>query len=149
MTVSEKASYIKGLLDGMNISKEKDEGKLFIAIADLLEDLALSVSDLEDETSAMREYIDELDTDLSAIETEIYDTDEEDEDERDCEGCEEDCPVALECPACGETVYAEPCELEGMETLKCPACGQVLDVVCVETEEEEEEEESGDLDRGE
>ena len=140
MTASEKASYIKGLLDGMNISKEKDDGKLFVAIADLLEDLALSVADLEDETSEMREYIDELDTDLSALETEVYDLDEE---EIDCDECEEEeCPVGLECPACGETIYAEPCELDARDTLECPACGQILDIVCEDDEEEEEEETS-------
>ena len=140
MTVSEKASYIKGLLDGMNISKEKDEGKLFSAIADLLEDLSLSVADLEDETSAMREYIDELDTDLSALESDVYDLD--DEEEYDCEGCdEEECPIGLECPACGEMVYAEPCELESRDTLECPSCGQVLNIVCEELDDEEEEEE--------
>lgn len=142
MTVSEKASYIKGLLDGMNISKEKDEGKLFSAIADLLEDLSLSVSDLEDETAAMRDYIDELDTDLSAVETDLYDSDE---DEYDCENCdEEECPVGMECPACGEMIYAEPCELEQRDTLECPSCGQILNIVCEEADEDEPVEEEPD-----
>ncbi|MCH5183514.1 MAG: hypothetical protein J1E00_04980 [Oscillospiraceae bacterium] len=148
MTVTEKAAYIKGLMDGMKLDKESDQGRLFTAIADLLEDLSLSVADLEDETSAMREYIDELDTDMSALESAVYDGEEDDEefeedDEHDCVNCdEEECVVSLECPACGEEIFIEACELEDCEQLECPACGEMLDVVCEERIEEDDESES-------
>lgn len=137
MTVSEKASYLKGLMDGMKLSKETDEGKLFTAIADLLEDLSLAVSDLEEETAAMRDYIDELDTDLAEVETELYG------DEEDCDCCDCDCDdvVELECPACGEVICIEEDELEDCEQLECPACGMMCNVVCCEDEEEDETEE--------
>ena len=144
MTVTEKAAYLKGLMEGMKLDKESDHGKLFAAIADLLEDLSLSVADLEDETSAMREYIDELDTDMSALESAVYDGEEEDEDdvddEHDCVNCdEEECVVSLKCPACGEEIFIEACELEDCEQLECPACGQMLDVVCEERIDEDED----------
>ena len=132
-------------MDGMKLDKESDHGKLFAAIADLLEDLSLSVADLEDETSAMREYIDELDTDLSALESAVYDGEEDDEedDEHDCINCdEEECVVSLECPACGEEIFIEACELEDCEQLECPSCGQMLDVVCEERIDEDEESET-------
>lgn len=139
MTVSEKASYLKGLMDGMKLDKASDEGRLFAAIADLLEDLALSVSDLDEETSAMREYIDELDTDLSEVETEVYGIDEEDSVSHDCVNCDEDeCVVSLECPACGNEICIEACELEDCEQLECPACGQLLNVVCEDGGEEDD-----------
>ncbi len=141
MTVSEKASYLKGLMDGMKLDKASDEGKLFTAIADLLEDLSLSVSDLEDETSAMRDYIDELDTDLSEVETELYGVDEEEEEPaaHDCVNCDKDeCVVSLECPACGHEICIEACELEDCEQLECPACGQLLNVVCEDDEDGED-----------
>lgn len=147
MTVTEKAAYLKGLMDGMKFDKESDHGKLFTAIADLLEDISLSVSDLEDETSAMREYIDELDTDMSALESAVYDDeeeeDDEEDDEHDCINCdEEECVVSLECPACGEEIFIEACELEDCEQLECPACGEMLDVVCEERVEEDDESET-------
>ena len=47
MTVSEKAAYLKGLIEGMNYDTNSNEGKLFKAIAELLEDISLSVLDLE------------------------------------------------------------------------------------------------------
>lgn len=145
MTVTEKAAYLKGLMEGMKLDKESDQGKLFAAIADLLEDLSLSVADLEDETSAMREYIDELDTDMSTLESAVYDgeEDEEEDEEHDCINCdEEECVVSLECPACGEEIFIEACELEDCEQLECPSCGQMLDVVCEERIDEEEDSES-------
>ncbi len=134
MTVSEKAAYLKGLMAGMKISETSDEGKLFTAIADLLEDLSLAVSDLEDETATMRDYIDELDTDLAEVETEVYGIDE-----CDC-CCDEDEIVELECPACGEEICIEEYELEDCEQLECPACGKMLNVVCEDCEEEEDDE---------
>ena len=53
MTVSEKAAYIKGLIEGMKIDTSDGEGKVISAMADLLEDLSLSVLDLEDETATL------------------------------------------------------------------------------------------------
>ncbi len=146
MTVSEKASYIKGLMDGMQLDKTTNEGKLFTAIADLLEDLSLSVSDLEEETSAMREYLDEMDTDLSEVETEVYGDgafgeDDEEDPAHDCVNCdEEDCVVTLDCPACGQEICIEACELEECEQLECPSCGQLLNVICEEDESDGDEE---------
>ncbi len=142
MTVTEKAAYLKGMLEGMKLSQESDEGKLFTAIADLLEDLSLSVADLEEETSAMRDYIDEMDNDLSEVETAVYEDGEDDEPKRDCVNCDEEaCVVRLECPACGEEIFMEACRLEDREHLECPFCGEMLDVVCEEAGDEDDENE--------
>jgi hypothetical protein len=143
MTISEKAAYLKGLMAGMKMSESSDEGKLFAAIADLLEDISLAVSDLEDETAAMRDYIDELDTDLAEVETEVYGLDECDcECDCDCDCCcDDDDIVELECPACGEEICIEEEELEDCEQLECPACGKMLNVVCEECDEDEEDDE--------
>ena len=48
MNLTEKVAYIKGLMEGMKLDESKDEIKVLHAMADLLEDLALTVSDLED-----------------------------------------------------------------------------------------------------
>ncbi len=171
MTVSEKAAYLRGMMDAMNLDPNTNEGKLFKAISDLLDDLALSVADLEEETSAMRDYIDEMDDDLAALESEVYDDDydyddydyededededeeeddfddeddfedEDDEDDEEDEDDEGEEPVALECPACGETVYCDIDELESRETLICPACGKELDIVRIDDMDDEEYEE--------
>ena len=154
MNVSEKAAYIKGLMEGMEIDTSKGEGKLLAVMADLLEDLALSVQDLEDENATLREYIEELDEDLGAVEEDFYccddddcdcdcDCDCDDEDYCDCDCCDDDCDccdccecLELECPACGEPVYIDECDIEEIDELECPSCGKVLTIVETDAEDD-------------
>ena len=127
MTVSEKASYLKGLLEGMNYDKNSNEGKLFAGILDLLEDLALTVQDLEDETALLNDYIEEIDEDLGEVEKDFYECD------GDCD-CDCDCVEELECPACGEMIYIDSDVIETLEKVVCTSCGAELDVVCNDEE---------------
>ena len=156
MNVSEKAAYIKGLMEGMEIDTSKGEGKLLAVMADLLEDLALSVQDLEDENATLREYIEEIDEDLGAVEEDFYccddddcdccDCDCDDDDYCDCDDCEDDCDccdccecLELECPACGEPVYIDECDVDEIDELECPSCGKVLTLVETEIDEDDGE----------
>ena len=51
MTVNEKAAYIKGLIDGLELDESKKETKVIKALVDIIDDMALSIADLEDETA--------------------------------------------------------------------------------------------------
>ncbi len=149
MTVSEKAAYIKGLMEGMSIDTSKGEGKILAAMADLLEDLSLTVLDIEDEAATLRDYIEEIDEDLGAVEKQRYcgdvcdcgcdddcvccDCDDDDCDCCDCCEC-----LELECPACGEPVYIDEDDVDDIDELECPSCGQVLNVVEIGDVEDEE-----------
>ncbi|MDL2287349.1 hypothetical protein LJB90_02135 [Eubacteriales bacterium OttesenSCG-928-G02] len=97
MNVSEKAAYIKGLMEGMKLDTTTNEGKLLEKIIELLEDLSLSVLDLEDEAARINDYADELDSDLADLEQEIYGYD----DDCDCDCCgdydDEDCDCDCDC----------------------------------------------------
>ena len=44
MTISEKSAYLKGLMEGMNLNTESNEGKMIAAIVDLLGDMAKRVT---------------------------------------------------------------------------------------------------------
>ena len=50
MTISEKSAYLKGLMDGLKLNTESDEGKMIAAIVDLLGDVTKRVVDIEDTT---------------------------------------------------------------------------------------------------
>ncbi len=93
MNVSEKAAYIKGLMEGMKFDTATDEGKLIKNIVDLLEDLALTVSDLEDETASLNDYVDEIDQDLADVEEEVFGF----PGERGCDECDAECDCDDEC----------------------------------------------------
>ena len=81
MTTNEKVAYLKGLMEGMELDTESKEGKLFKMIADILEDLALDVEDLEENSYDLAEEIDALSDDLADVEDIIFDEYDDDDDD--------------------------------------------------------------------
>ena len=81
MTISEKSAYLKGLMEGMNLNTESNEGKMIAAIVDLLGDMAKRVTDIEETTIAISDELDEIEEDLDAIEDFIMDEDDDDDED--------------------------------------------------------------------
>ena len=148
MTINEKSAYLKGLMDGMKLSTETDEGKMIAAIVDLLGDIAKKVTDIEDTTIAISDELDEIEEDLDAIEDFIMDEDdyddeddddyEEDDDDYDEEGFDfgdEDSTIyEVEC-ACGEIINFDEEVLE-RGSMSCPNCGETLEFSFEDEDEE-------------
>ena len=88
MTISEKAAYLKGMMDGMALNTDSNEGKMIAAIVDLLGDMGKRITDIEDTTIAISDELDEIEEDLDAIEDFIMD--EEDYDDEDFDDEEEE-----------------------------------------------------------
>ena len=141
MTISEKAAYLKGLMDGLNLDTEKAEGKMISAIVDLLGDMAKRITDIEETTIAISDELDEIEEDLDAIEDFIMDEDDDDfedyeEDELDWDedeeyeegfdfGDEESTIYEVTC-ACGEVINFDEDVLE-QGSMTCPNCGELLE----------------------
>ena len=88
MGISEKVAYLKGLMEGMNLNADSNEGKLFLAIADVLDEIALEVEDLTDEVMELGDGLDVISDDLSDVEDIVYDEwDDDDDDDDDHEHC--------------------------------------------------------------
>ena len=119
MTVTEKAAYIKGLAEMAHFDKETDEVKLLKAMVDVIEEMALTIADLEDEVAMLEELVDEIDEDLGDVEEFLLDED-------DCDCCCGDDYVEVECPACGEIICLDDSVLDE-ESIQCPACGETLE----------------------
>lgn len=132
MTVTEKVAYLKGLVEGLDFGKDEKETKVINAVLDVLEDLALAVSDLDDEMELVTEQLDAVDEDLADLEEIFYD--ECDDCDCDCDDCDCGCDCddemyEVECPNCGEMIYFdEEIILDG--EAECPACGEVLEFDC-------------------
>lgn len=121
MTVTEKVAYLKGLVEGLDLDKDDKETKIINAVLDVLEDIALTVSDLDDEMELVTEQLDAVDEDLADLEEVFY----EELDDCDCDCCDDDM-YEVECPACGETVYFdEEIILDG--EAECPNCGEHIE----------------------
>ena len=139
MTISEKSAYLKGLMDGLSLNTDADEGKMIAAIVDLLGDMAKRITDIEETTIAISDELDEIEEDLDAIEDFILDEeddyededldDEWDEDEDIEEGFDfgdEDTTIyEVEC-ACGEIIDFDEEVLE-QGSMICPNCGETLE----------------------
>ena len=152
MTISEKSAYLKGLMDGLKLDTETNEGKMIAAIVDLLGDMSKRMVDIEDTTIAISDELDEIEEDLDAIEDFIMDEeddyddwdddddddydfaededDEDDEDEEEPEegfdfGDEESTIYEVEC-ACGNIIDFDEEVLES-GSIVCPNCGETLE----------------------
>ena len=125
MTNSEKAAYIRGLMEGMDLDPNAKETKLFNAIVDLLDDLSLSVEEMEDAYDELSGQVDEIDEDLGELEEEFYDIDEDDDDDDD-DAWEDECYYEVTCPKCGDTIEHFFVELDG-GSIDCPNCGETLE----------------------
>ncbi len=137
MTISEKSAYLKGLMDGLSLNTETNEGKMIAAIVDLLGDMAKRVTDIEETTIAISDELDEIEEDLDAIEDFIMDEEDEDEDDESWDGWDEDeeegfdfgdedsTIYEVEC-ACGEIINFDEETLEA-GSIVCPNCGETLE----------------------
>lgn len=116
MTISEKVAYLKGLAEGLNLDVEKSkEGKLISVMIGILEEVGLSIEDLEENALALGEEIDVLSDDLADVESVVFDEDENDEEDYDDDWFE------VECPTCEEPLIIDDEALaEGF--IQCPNC---------------------------
>ena len=151
MTISEKSAYLKGLMDGLKLDTEANEGKMIAAIVDLLGDLTKKVTDIEDTTIAISDELDEIEEDLDAIEDFILDEEDEDYDDEDFEdwddededydeegfdfGDEDSIIYEVKC-ACGEVINFDEETLEE-GSMTCPNCGELLEFSLEDDEDEE------------
>ncbi|MCI8553910.1 MAG: hypothetical protein HFJ80_03085 [Clostridiales bacterium] len=137
MTVTEKVAYLKGLAEGLSVDDTSKEGKLLKAVIDVLDDLAMSVEDLEDYTAELTEQVDAVDEDLDSLESAYYGDFDEDEDfdeeyyDITCPNCGDEFSVdeetllegGMECPNCGEHLEFDlECDCED-EACGCEDCG--------------------------
>ena len=141
MTLSEKSAYLKGLMDGLKLNTETDEGKMIAAIVDLLGDVTKTLGDVQETTIAISDELDEIEDDLDAIEDFIMSMDEDefdDEDDYDFDdedfefddegfdfGDEETTVYEVTC-ACGNVIAFDEETLEE-GSIVCENCGEVLE----------------------
>lgn len=136
MTVSEKVSYLKGLAEGLGIEDSTKEGKVINAIIDVLDDIALTLGDIDEELNDVADVMTDVEESVSMLEDEVYG-----EDECDCDDCcddddFEDDMYEITCPSCGNSITVD-FDVIQQGVIPCPNCGESLelDLSCLEDEE--------------
>ena len=141
MNIKEKAAYVKGLISGLELEDTKEK-KVLNAIVDWMDDISISISNLDEDVNDICDQLDILDEDLADVEEEVFEDEcgcdcgskcdcEDCDCECDCDddcccGCNDDAYYEIECPSCGERVcLSEDALLE--EKMDCPNCGELLE----------------------
>lgn len=114
MLTNERAAYLKGLAEGLDLDKSKPEGKLIDGMLDLIFDMSAEIGGLYDHISMLEDALYNDD--------ELGDIDDSDFDFED----EENPDYEVKCPDCGaDIVVDEDTLLEG--EISCPNCGNTLE----------------------
>lgn len=118
--LNEKVSYLRGLAEGMGFKEDSNEGKLFIHIIDVLDDMANAIAELETAQAEMEEYVETIDEDLADMEEAIYEDDFDDEELGNTHYIE------VECPHCNETVFFDEDIFDDDDDIVCPNCKETI-----------------------
>jgi len=150
MELSNKAMYIKGLADGLELDAASKEGKVIAALLELVTDMAGTIEEMKSKMSDLEDYVEELDEDLGDVEEVLVGdaddsdsddgSDDEDDDmcDGDCENCDLDCDESdsdedddeyfeVVCPSCGDVINFD--SSIDPENLRCPNCGQKFECI--------------------
>lgn len=179
MKLTEKIAYMKGLIDGMELDRSTKESKAILQMAEVMEEMAVYIDDLQSQVDELTELCDLLDHDLGEVESDLYcdDDDDDDDDFDDSDDDDDDnfrigevlpadyddfdfeddddeydeVQYVVSCPSCDETVSLSERQLEE-GSIVCPHCGELLEFNYDNIAAdfgEESEEESDDADSGE
>ena len=113
--LTNKASYLKGLADGMKLDTEKNEGKLLEEIISFLGDIAEKIELIDDEQGFIADKIDDIEEVIDIIGEHVYGDDDCDDDE-----------FCITCENCGEQIYITDEDLADGSIL-CPQCGHEIE----------------------
>lgn len=162
MTITEKAAYLRGLVEGQGLDPEAGEGKLWHVLSELVGDLAAEMNHLQENQEDLENSVEEVQVGLDYLEEllqEDYDEREDFEDEEDeyypfgdgkfrivdDDSEEEDLTdeedasgvyYEVECPNCGEEISFDDETLEEGSII-CPNCGAALEFDLRESEDDE------------
>lgn len=132
MELKERAAYLKGLMEGLDIENSSKEGKVLKAMYDLVADLCNTVTELDSDMDQVYDELDAIDEDLDDLEELLFgdedeDEDEEEDDEDEDEFEEDEAEYELTCPNCGAvTVVNEDTLLN--EQVCCGNCGAEFEI---------------------
>ena len=136
MELFEKAAYLQGLLEGLELDESTKEGKVFHAMSDLLVEMAGAIKTMEQDITQAEDHLDLLRSDVEELQADVYEDEDEDEEDDSEAPCYE-----VECPNCGDPIIIDDEALAAGE-VQCPNCDTrfALDLTDDDGEDEEQDE---------
>lgn len=118
MSLAERAAYLKGLADGLELKAEKKETRIIKEMLDLMVEMAGDVDNIGADLTDLYDAMEQIDEDLSYVEQELF---------GDEHGDFADEMYEIVCPNCQETVHLDEEMLLGGDVI-CPACGEKIEI---------------------
>ena len=134
MKLTEKMSYLKGYVDGLEIDKSSKEWKVIDKMTDIMDEMVAYIDDLQNQVDELSELCENLDEDLGEVEEEVFNSDLSDDDDLEDDDLDDiddeddfdnDQLYEAVCPTCGKTlILTEDMLDEG--GIEC-SCGESLE----------------------
>ena len=112
---TEKAAYLKGLAEGLDVDASTKEGKLLNAIIDVISDMADEIEVLGEQQDDMLDIINDL-------------ADDECDCDCDCCDCDDLDYFEIQCEKCGNTICLDEELLDSDDAIVCPVCGEEIEL---------------------
>lgn len=118
--ISNRASYLKGLADGLKLDKTTTEGQLIDGLLNLVSDISDELEMLDQEQGFLADRIDEMDDVIEMIGDETFGYDDDEDDDM----------YTLVCENCGAEIDLTGDDLDDIAdgVFKCPDCGEVIEL---------------------
>lgn len=138
MKLTEKMSYLKGYIDGIDLDATTKEGKILVNVVDVMHEMVAYIEDLQGQVDELTELCEILDEDLGSVEDDFYDEDDFDDDDLDEDDFDDDYDFddddfdddddlyEVICPTCGDSILLDSGMLEE-GSMACPNCGEDLE----------------------
>ena len=136
MTITEKAAYLKGLVEGRGMDPETGEGKLWNVLSELVGDFAAELKELRDDHEDLADSVENVEIGLEYLEDLLQDG--FNDDDGDTEGFDEDdgvYPFADGYQFADDDDMSEETDLEDdgftedgiFYEAECPSCGEIIE----------------------
>ena len=126
MDLKEKASYVKGLLEGLNLDYKNENNKILKIMVDLFQEMAEKLQEIENVNYENSALLDELDEDLANIEKNYYN----EKNKSNCKhkGHKNSCSCSSLEDFNNENFNNENSDKEAEYEISCPNCKRVIEL---------------------
>ena len=132
----DRTAYLRGLAEGMNLSKDKNENKLMLEMLSVMDEMAQKINEMELDMAELDEYMESIDEDLTDMEEVLF-GDEDDDDDEEEYGFDDDEELSLDCPHCGSSIQLKSADIDFDQSPLCPKCKKPFFSDMLEGEDEE------------
>ncbi len=121
--ITNRASYLVGLAEGLNIDTEKPEGKLLSEMVKVMSDMAKEIEAIDDEQAFTADKVDEMEDVIDMIGDRVFNYD------CDCDYYDDEV-YTLKCDNCGEEIDFTADDLDDLANgdFVCPECGNTIEL---------------------